>query len=360
VKLVRAQQTSLERTVVISGALAADEQVTVAVKVPGRLSLIAVDLASVVKQGDMIAQVERHDYQMRVEQAAAAVAQVRVQLGLVAEGTNDEVDIEQTALVRQAKATLAEAQADVTRKRTLAQEGLATGAERESAEASFSRAESAVQTAREEVRLRQATLRQRRSELRQAGQLLADTAVRAPIDGIVLRRLVNTGEYVAAGAPVAEIVRIDPLRLKLAIPERDAASVRQGQDVRVLVDGDATAYLGKVMRLAPSLDQQNRTLLVEADLANPGSLRPGFLARAHIVVGSSPAPTVPASAVVSFAGVEKVLVVDGGKALEKRVKTGARVGDRVEIVSGLKVGEAVVLAPGSLQQGQAVRVIREH
>lgn len=359
VTLARVEQSSVERTVEVTGTLAAYDQVRVAVKVPGRLASISVDLASLVKAGDVIAQIEATDYQLRVDQAAAAVAQARVQLGLPPEGTSDEVDVEETALVRQAKATLAEAQANVTRARNLAQDGLMTGAERDSAEATFLRAESALQSAREEVRLRQASLRQRRSELRLARQQLSDTTVRAPISGVVQQRLANVGEFLAAGAPVAEIVKIDLLRLRLVIPERDAASVAQDQRVEVTVDGDTRTYTGKVARLAPALDPQNRSLLVEADIENPGTLRPGLLARARVVTGTSPAPTIPASAVVSFAGVDKVLLVEGGKAVERRVKLGRRVGDRVEVISGLALGEQVVEKPGSLQQGHPVAVKAE-
>jgi RND family efflux transporter MFP subunit len=356
VTLATVEQSALDRTIEVTGTLAAYDQVRVAVKVPGRLASISVDLASVVEAGQVIAQIEPTDYQLRVDQAAAAVAQGRVQLGLPPEGSSDEVDVEATAMVRQAAATLAEAKANVARARNLAREGLMTGAELDSAEATYLRAESALQSAREDVRLRQASLRQRRSELKLARQQLADTTVRSPIDGVVQQRLANTGEFLAAGAPVAEIVRVDLLRLKLVIPERDAANVKQDQPVKVTVDGDTRTYTGKVARLAPALDQQNRTLLVEADIENPGTLRPGLLARAEIVVGSSPAPTVPASAVVAFAGVEKVLLVDNGKAVERQIKTGNRIGGRVEIVSGVVAGEKVVDKPGSLQQGQLVTV----
>jgi RND family efflux transporter MFP subunit len=359
VTLASVEQSSLERTIEVTGTLAAYDQVKVAVKVPGRLASVSVDLASVVKAGDVIAQIEATDYQLRVDQVAAAVAQGRVQLGLPPEGPSDEVDVEATATVRQATATLAEAQANVARARNLAQEGLMTGAERDSAEATYLRAESALQSARDDVRLRQATLRQRRSELKLARQQLADTTVRSPIGGVVQQRLANTGEFLAAGAPVAEVVRVDLLRLKLVIPERDAANVKQDQPVKVAIDGDPRTYTGKVARLAPALDPQNRTLLVEADIENPGTLRPGVLARAHVVTGSSPAPTVPASAIVSFAGVDKVLVVEKGKAVEKRVKLGNRVGDRVEIASGVAAGDQVVVKPGSLQQGQPVTVKAE-
>ncbi len=199
----------------MTGTLAAYDQVRVAVKVPGRLASVSVDLASVVKAGDVIAQIEATDYQLRLDQVAAAVAQGRVQLGLPPEGPSDEVDVEATATVRQAAATLAEAQANVARARNLAQEGLTTGAERDSAEATYLRAESALQSARDDVRLRQASLRQRRSELKLARQQLVDTTVRSPISGVVQQRLANTGEFLAAGAPVAEVVRVDLLRLKL-------------------------------------------------------------------------------------------------------------------------------------------------
>lgn len=356
VVLVAAQQRSLERSLEVSGTLAADELVVVAVKVPGRLASIAVDLASPVKAGDVVAQVESTDYRLRVDQALAAVSQGRVQLGLPPEGNDDGVDVDSTAHVKQAQATFEEARLAVERARSLSQEGLATGAQLDAAEAAFLRAETGVQAARDEMRQRQASLRQRRSELRQAQQQLADSTIRAPITGVVQARRANTGEYVAAGAAIADVVRIDPLRLKLAIPERDAASIRQGQPVRVRVDGDSNTYEGTLTRLSPALDQQNRTLLVEADIRNPGSLRPGLMARAQIVVGSSPALTLPHTSVVVFAGLSKVITVEDGKAVEKPVTTGKRSGDLVEILSGLEAGARVVREPGSLQQGQPVQV----
>ena len=110
-------------------------------------------------------------------------------------------------------------------------------------------------------------------------------------------------------------------------------------------------------RLAPAIDPQSRTLLVESDIKNPGHLRPGSLVTAQIIVDSRPAPSVPATAIVRFAGLSKVITVEDGKAKEKQVVTGKTAGDRVEIVSGLAVGESVVARPGSLQQGQPVRVV---
>jgi RND family efflux transporter MFP subunit len=364
VRLSKVVLSTFEQVIEIAGTLAADEQVTLATKVPGRLSTIDIDLASPVKQGQLIAQVETTDYEFGVQQALASLGQARAQLGLPAEGSRTRIDPDATAIVRQAKATLEEARVNEARLAKLANEGLTPQAELDAARATLVRAEASLEAAREEVRLRQAQVRQRESELSIARQRLADTTIRSPLDGFVQTRRASRGEYLPAGAPVAEVVRINPLRLRLAVPEREATSVRAGQTVRVRVSGQSSGspseHTGVVARLAPSLDTQSRSLLIEADIENPGTLRPGNFVQARIIVGQRTVPTVSQSAVVTFAGLEKVILVADGKAVERTVTTGDRRGDAVEIVSGLREGEQVVEAPGSLQQGQPVRVLEGH
>jgi RND family efflux transporter MFP subunit len=154
------------------------------------------------------------------------------------------------------------------------------------------------------------------------------------------------------------IVRVNPLRFRGEVPERDAATVRAGQSVRVTVEGDRGLYAGRIVRLSPTINQQNRVLVVEAEITNPGSLRPGGFARAEIVTNSGDvAVTVPANAVVTFAGIEKVITVENGKAREKPITTGRRAETWTEILSGINVGESVVLDPGNLQSGQPVNVV---
>ncbi|MCA1815718.1 MAG: HlyD family efflux transporter periplasmic adaptor subunit, partial [Acidobacteria bacterium] len=134
--------------------------------------------------------------------------------------------------------------------------------------------------------------------------------------------------------------------------------VRAGQQVRVTVEGAAQTYVGRIVRLSPTITEQSRVLVVEADVPNDGSLRPGSFARGDIVTSdTSAAVTVPSSAVVNFAGIEKVILVQNGKAVEKSVTTGRRINDLTEIVSGLSVGDTVVVNPGNLQSGMAVQVI---
>jgi len=251
-------------------------------------------------------------------------------------------------------------EARLTRERaaTIVERGIAAKATLDSADAALQVAESRYQDALEEVRNRQAILLQRRTELELARQAVRDSTLSSPLDGIVRERLVTAGQYLAAGAPVVTVVRMHPLRLRAAVPEREAALVRVGQLVQVTVEGDRRVNEGRLARISPAIDEASRTLMVEAEIPNPaGELRPGSFANARIVTATAEtAVLVPASAVVSFAGVDKVLVVQDGRASEKRVTTGRREADRVEIVAGLSAGEPVIQTPGSIVEGTPVRV----
>ncbi len=360
VRLVAAALERVPRTVEATGTLAADEQVVLGTKVPGRLREITVDMGSRVQKGQVVGRIDPSDYQHRLDQSGAALQQARARLGLSPDGTDDRVDPEQTAIVRQARAVLDEAKLTRDRMTRLWDQQLIARAQLDSAQFGLQSAEGRFQDALEEVRNRQAILVQRRAEVDLARQQLADTALVSPIDGAVSQRQASAGEYLGAGAPVVTLVRTHPLRLRLSVPEREAASVKIGQRVRVSVEGDPTSYAGTVARLSPQIAEQNRTLLIEAEVPNErGLLRPGAFAKADVVIqADQQIVTIPASALVVFAGVEKVLSVKDGKSVEIRVQTGRRQGDRVEVVSGLKGGEPVVTQPGNLTTGQAVAVER--
>lgn len=358
VRVAPAAEVRMPRTVGVTGTLAADDQVVLSLKVPGRLSELMIDLGSRVRRGQVVARLDPTDFRLRVEQARAALHQARARLGLSPEGTDDRVNLEQTALVRQARAVLDEAKLTRERFAKLFAQQLVARAQLDTAVANEQVAEARYQDAIEEVRNRQAVLAQRRTELELVRQALADTELTAPVDGMIRERRASVGEFLAAGAPVATLVKMHPLRLQLAIPERAAADVRGGQEVRVTVAGDPGVYTGRVVRLSPSIQEQNRTLTVEAEVPNTaGALRPGAFARADIVIAADqPAVFVPTTSIVVFAGIEKVLIVRAGKAEERRVVTGRREKDRVEITEGLRAGEPVVVEPGNLVGGQPVVV----
>jgi len=358
VRLEAAQGTRLPRTVAVAGTLAADEQVALGLKVAGRLERMAVDLGSRVRRGDLLARLAPADFELRVAQAANALEQARVRLGLAAGDPDVAADLEKTAGVRQADALLLQAKTTRDREASLFAQQLVSRQDLDAAEANLAVAEARREDAVEEARNRQAIVAQRRAELEIARQQLADSRLIAPWSGVVRERRAAAGDYVAVGQPLVVLVKIDPLRLRLSIPEREAAGVAAGQPVTLTVEGDPARHPGRVARLSPAISEDNRTLLVEAEVPNAdGALRPGSFARAEIVVeAATPAVLVPASSIVTFAGVDKVIGVDGGRARERPVKTGRRAGDRVEILAGVAPGEPVVVEPGNLVSGEPVQV----
>ena len=357
VSVVRIERKPLTRSITVTGTLAAEEQVMLSLKVTGRLDELLVDLGSSVHKGQVLARLTPTDFELRHRQAQAALQQARARLGLDPEADEDAIDIEKTALVRQASATLDEARRQRERIATFVQRGISARADLESADAQLQIAEGRYQDALEEVRNRQAVLAQRRSELDLARQQLDDTTLRSPIDGVVRERLAFAGEYRAAGTPVFTVVRQHPLRLQLAVPERAASALRLGQTVNVTVEGDPDSYGGRVARLSPAITEGNRTLPIEAEIPNEsGRLRPGTFAKAEIVIDSAEGLVIPQSSLVVFAGVEKVLIVKDGKALERRIRTGQRIGDQIEVLEGVATGDLVVTVPGGLADGAAVRI----
>lgn len=372
VRTARAERVPWERTLSATGELAADEVALLATKLSGRVATLEVDLGSRVAAGATIATLESRDQELRVAQAEAAVAAARTVLGLPTEekaGSEEALDVERASAVVVAQAELADAEQRYQRASELVKQDIGTQATLDSARAARDAALGRLQTARETVLTQKAVLAQRRADLEVARQALADTRIVAPFDGIVGARMVARGDYLSPGTAIARLVRVNPLRLRLEIPERDVPLVRADQPVHLEVEGTGGSagagglHSGRLVRLAPTLGARNRTLTVEAEIANDdASLRPGSFVRAQIVVDpTAEALVVPRGALVSFAGIDKVFVVREATVEERRVRIGRRTDERIEILDGpgsLAPGDEVVVQPGNLQSGAAVRASR--
>ncbi len=360
VRMVAVEEGSSPELVVATGTLAAQERAILSVKVPGRVAAVPVDLGSRVKRGEVIAEIEPRDLELRRDQAAAAVAQTRARIGLPPDGEDDAVRAENATPVREARAVLAEATKARERLGRLREQGVSPESELEAAEAAYQVATARLESALHEARGTIALLKQRRAELNLAAQQLEDATIRAPFDGAIEVRQASAGEFLREGSPVATVVRVDPIRLRVEVSEREAARVRVGLEVRLRLEGDAEVHAGALSRVSPVISAENRMLVAEADLANAaGRLRPGALGRAEVVVDAGRLGLfVPASAVVTFAGMHKVLVAANGIAAERTVTLGGvrrgAAGEMREILGGVKKGEWVVAEPGNLRAGQRV------
>jgi membrane fusion protein (multidrug efflux system) len=171
--------------------------------------------------------------------------------------------------------------------------------------------------------------------------------VRAPFSGVVVERLVSTGDYVTRGTKVAQVVRITPLRIALTVPEQFVADVKVGQPVSFSVDAfSGRTFEGRVRYVSPSLRAEQRALTVEAVVPNSnGALKPGMFATALIQQPNKvQAVLVPTAAVRVVSGTSRVFVIAGDRAEERLVTTGQVLDPLVEITAGLSRGEKVATA----------------
>lgn len=351
----------MEKVVVLTGTLGAQERSILSAKVSGHLEKMLVDVGSSVAEGDLLAQIEPRDYELRVQQAEAALAQARAAVGLGADQATRGLKLEDLNTVREARALLDEAGKNRQRVQSLSKAGIAPQSEVDAVEATYKVAVSRHQVALEDARSRLAAISQRDAEFDLARKQLADTSIRAPFKGIVQTRPGAIGQFVAAGTPIIELVQTDPLRLRLGVPERFATQVRAGQEVRLIMsENDTNRLVGTLSRLSPALDEESRTLPVEADIPVHPALRPGLFARAELVLTRDQAGiAVPINGVLTFAGIEKVVVESGGKALEKVVTTGRRGPDWIEILAGLQPGDRIVSNPAGLKTGNPLVVTNQ-
>ena len=317
VRVARVELQPMERTLQVVGTLSAHEETTVAAQVAGQIEKYRVDLGDKVNAGQELALIDTTSYEALARQSAANVAKARANATNAAQNLKRTQELQKEKIASSSDLDQAVAESD------------AALAEVKSVEAAEAIAVLNVQRSR----------------------------VKAPFDGAVAERIASVGAYAAVGTPIVRVVKTDPLRLRLEVPERESTWVRAGQAVRVTVEGDTNVYAGTLARVAPSLRESSRVLMVEADVPAQGALRAGLFARAEIIVNASePGLSLPANTLVTFAGLEKVVLVENGKALEKTVVTGRRGENWVEIVSGLNAGQTVVLDPAGLRTGQPVTV----
>lgn len=355
---VRTQK--VERTVEFIGTLHAGEEVTVSSEVEGRIGSISADLGDRVGRGQVLAKIDDAEFRFAVEQTGGSLQETLAKLGVEKVPTSN-FDVAKTSLVIKAKAELDNALVNLKRMKALVDEKVISAQEYDTAETRYKTALASYKNSLEEAKALVANAYSREAQLGTARKRLKDTVIYAPLAGSISKRLVSAGEFVKVGTQLFTIVQDNPLKLRGMIPERFAPQVRTGQAVEALVDALAgRVFKGPLTRISPAAEVASRSFLVEALVENPERmLKAGFFAKASIFTHVDPnALTVPQQALVTFAGVTKVFVIENAVARERTVQTGVRVGAReVEITAGLKPGELVAITGLTrLTDGAVVKV----
>jgi RND family efflux transporter MFP subunit len=188
----------------------------------------------------------------------------------------------------------------------------------------------------------QARARISTASLAEAETLLGYTKVTAPFSGVITRKYADVGDLATPGKPLLEMEDSTALRLEADVPEAVVGKLKLGDKLPVRISALENGLEGIVSEIAPAADPNSRTFLVKLDLPNVPGLRAGQFGRVAMPVGETSALRVPISAVVQRGQMEIVFVVSDGKAQLRLVKTGKRIGDEVELVSGVSAGEKIV------------------
>lgn len=331
------EHRDFRRDVESVGSLVAYDEVAVSSEVEGKVERVLVDVGDRVARGQALVAVLPVELRLGADQQRASYEQTRARLGVGGNG-QDIGDPAQAAEVVRAQAALEDARQKWEKSKSLFDEGLLSRWTYDEVEANYKSAHAARDMARQSVENLRAELQAKRAGLQLAEKKLADATIRAPFAGRIKERLVTQGQYLKVQTPVMTIVNLDPLRVRLKVPERVAGWISVGQAVTVSVEAyPGRTFEGKVSRMSPSVDTQTRTLELEALLQNPdGLLKPGFFVKAAIASEKVDSVLmVPHDAVRYVFGVYKVFTVEGQALKEAEVKLGERSGSDVEIVDGL-------------------------
>jgi HlyD family secretion protein len=347
VKVESVAEETVTRSVEVVGTLAAVDEVTVSSEADGIVSKILHDLGDRVRSGDVMVELDREKAQYNLEQQRAALARTLAQYG--APDPQHLPPLEKTPDVQKANADLAQAKQSFDRASQLFKRTLVPQQTLDDAATALQSKQASYDSSLQNARNLQASIAAADAAMKLADRQLRDTYIRAPFDGYVQRRFVNLGQLVKGSGtpvPVMTVVRIDPLRVTGEIPEKMVPWIAVGQPVEIHVDAyPDKAIAGKMSRISPAVNSATRAFPFEALVPNDGALlKPGTFARLSVRTNKADKVlTLPYSALQYRYGVNRVFVVKGDRLVARELKVGERLGDRIEIVSGVDAGEPVAM-----------------
>ena len=308
VQTVDAPARSVTSTIPVTGTLEPVRRTDLAANATGRVVAVGVERGQEVKRGMLVAQL---DVRLSALQRDTARAQASV--------SNDQASSVSEECVRATR---------------LAESDAITPAE--------------LTRLQWQCKIAQGSLAVAQLQADVASTAVSDGVIVAPFDGWVVDRFVEPGEYVMPPTRVATLVSLDPLRLRIAVPEAYLAALVTGAPLTFHVAPyPGRTFTAKLVHVSPVIDSATRDVIADAEVANAdASLRPGMFATAEIAVGQQTTPAVPLSSLVPGEGSAHLFVLRDGRIEERAVRAGVEMGSEVSILDGLAVGERIVTTLG--------------
>jgi HlyD family secretion protein len=370
-----------------TGYIIAHHQIQVASKVSGKVAWIGVDEGSEVKKGEVLVRLENTEYRAQVEQAKGNLANLQAKLLELEHGSRPQEITQADANLVQAQADLTNSKLSLDRNAALYREGIISRADFDNAQYNYKNLQARANSLRQAYDLAETGPRHEeidamKGQVEQAEGLLAydedqenNTVIRSPIDGRVLERAVEEGEFVTNGfvgdkgakGYVVTLADLNDLQVQLDISQNNFSKIRLGSKATVTTDAfPDRKYEGRLVEIAPIANRQKATVQVKVQILRPDDrLRPDMNASVafvdpgaqHQEESANPFITIPAAAVKD----ESVFVVSEGKAVRRHVQIAGTAPQGVRISHGLAGGEELIVnAPANLKDGETVRVAGEH
>lgn len=360
---------SVQQTVEAVGTLHGYEEVSLSAKVEGRVTKIHYDLSSRVNPGELLIEIDTTDAKLAVSQAERNLQAELAKSGFTSVPSENE-DLSKLPTVVSARLRYELARTQYERLQTLRSTNSIAQEDLEKARSDTLVLESEWKNQLLVAKSAAAMARLKNADLAIAQQRLADTQIRAPVPTIyaneadqfyrVSQRLVSEGTMLRVGTEVMKIVLGDTLKLRLSVPEAYGNAVQVGQKVEVMTAANDRPSIGTVARISPAVDRSTRTFLVEVEVPNRnGALKPGGFAKANISIAvNERATTIPLAGLYSFAGINKLFLIEQGVAREIQVTIGEQTSNWVEITSPPLPADAMVITSGQrmLSDGKPVTI----
>ncbi|GAW31256.1 efflux RND transporter periplasmic adaptor subunit [Carboxydocella sp. JDF658] len=329
VEVVTATEGPISQTIIIAGKVVPKQEIALVPKVGGKVSRVAVDIGQRVKAGQVVVELDASDLKAQI---AATEAAVRLQ----------------QSLQKQAEVNYQDALNNYNRIKYLYDQGGASQQQLDTARANLDRAQAAYSPAGGGSSAAQ--IQQAQAQLQAQRVQLANFTLTSPINGVVTARNIDPGEMASPGVPVLTIVDDSTMLVEVGLMENQINYARPGQTVEIKITATGRTYQGVIQSISPAADPRSKSYLTRIEIKNADeSVKGGMVAEVTLAAQEKDkALLIPKAAIVEKLGARYVYVVTGNKVDEVKIETGLSDAEKVEVLSGIKAGQKVVIAGQNL------------
>ncbi len=367
-------QTDLKKAKMAVGRVMGDTESAVMSKISGRVVRVQAEIGQEVKAGQPLVILDDKDYAAALSQALAGLRGAQARLADVQNGTRSQQMMQIQEKIQSAKAQLDNAKFNLNRIQTLFSQGAVPQSQLDAAKLAYTQAETAYEqvlqeqsmakegATKETIENLRATVEQMQAAVNIAQINKSNTVITAPISGKIATQNIHEGEMVSPGAPLFTIVSRVPV-VEASVPEDQINSIKVGQTLKVRIEQvSSEPFDAKVLAISPISNSTSKEYPVKLSLpGDPNQWKSGMYAEVTLPGNDQAAKiTVPTDAIVKKGSERLVMVTDGKKAMARPVVTGATDGTMIEIVSGLKAGEKIiVVGQDEVKDGDPIEVYYE-